>query len=76
MTSEMVQVSDVELELLAKAHGPQSIEARVLETLRSERAKDRQVFAWRFGKYLLAGPRPDALTEAAMLDLADEDEEE
>jgi hypothetical protein len=76
MTGEVVKVSDKELEQLAKVRGPKSIEARVLARLRALRAKDRQVFAFRFGPYWIAGPTPDANTEAAMIEIADEDEGE
>jgi hypothetical protein len=36
------------------------------------RAKDRQVFAFRFGDYLIAGPVADAKTELAMIEFAEE----
>ena len=40
------------------------------------RAKDRQVFAFRVGDYFVTGPLPDARSEARMIKLAEEDEEE
>jgi hypothetical protein len=73
MASKFVQVPDEEVERLAKAQGPGSIAARVLAELRAQRAKDRQVFAFRFGPYWLAGPVPDAGTEADILDFAAEE---
>jgi hypothetical protein len=76
MASELVQVPDEEVERLARGQGPGSIPARVLANLRSERAKDRQVFAFRIGPYWISGPMPDARTEALMIKIVDEDEEE
>jgi hypothetical protein len=76
MATEVVLVSDQELERLAREHGTDSIEAMVLARLRSMRAKDRQVFALRVGHYFVTGPLPDARSEALMIELAEEDEEE
>jgi hypothetical protein len=45
--TEVVLVSDQELERLVKEHGAGSVEAMVLARLRYMRAKDRQVFAFR-----------------------------
>ena len=59
----------------ATEKGPSSVEALVLARLRLLRAKDRQVFAFRFGDYLIAGPVPDARTELAMIELAEEESE-
>jgi hypothetical protein len=68
MASELVQVPDEEVERLAKEHGPRSIAAEVLAELRAQRAKDRQVFAFRLGHFWIAGPVPDARTEADLID--------
>jgi len=76
MASELVRVPDEEVERLAKEQGPGSIAARVLAELRAQRAKDRQVFAFRFGNYWVTGPVPDARTEADLIEIADEDEDE
>ena len=76
MASELVQVPDEEVERLAREQGPDSVAARVLANLHSQRAKDRQVFAFRIGPFWITGPVPDARTEAKMIDIADEDEEE
>jgi hypothetical protein len=65
-------VCDEELEHLAEEHGPHSTAAGVLRRLRSARARDRQVFAFRIGNYWITGPLMDAKTEAALIDLADE----
>jgi hypothetical protein len=70
MAGELVRVPDEEVERLAKEQGPGSIAARVLANLRSERAKDRQVFAFRIGPYWISGPVPDARTEALMIEFA------
>ena len=76
MASELVQVPDEEVERLAKEQGPRSIAARVLTELHAQRAKDRQVFAFRIGPFWITGPVPDGRTEAKMIEIADEDEEE
>jgi len=72
MAIEVVQVPDDVLVLAAAEKGPSSPEAQVLARLRLLRAKDRQVFAYRFGEYLIAGPVPDARTELAMVEIAEE----
>jgi hypothetical protein len=66
-------IPDEVLEDLALEAGPQSIPARLLRGLRKLRARDRQVFAFRVGNYWITGPLMDARTEAALIDLADED---
>ena len=66
-------VPDEVLERLAAEEGPRSIPARVLKGLRRKRARDRQVFAYRVGNYWITGPLMDARTEAALIDLADDD---
>jgi hypothetical protein len=66
-------IPDEVLEHLASEAGPQSIPARILRGLRKLRARDRQVFAFRVGNYWVTGPLMDARTEAALVDLADED---
>jgi hypothetical protein len=72
----LVQVPDEELERLAKKHGPMIVAARVLAELRGQRAKDRQIFAFQFGPWWITCPVPDARTEADLLGMAEEDEEE
>jgi len=64
--TELVLVPDHELERLAAERGPTSVEAGTLEDLRAERAKDKQVFAFRLGPYYVVGPIPDAATERTM----------
>ena len=61
-----------------KEQGPGSVIARVWAQLQAQRAKDRQVFAFRFGPYRVTGPVPDARTEADIVDFGAEfdDEEE
>ena len=44
-----------------------------MEELRERRAKDRQVYAFRLGDYDFIGSVPDARTELALIDLAEED---
>jgi hypothetical protein len=73
--AEVVLLPDQELEELAWENGAGSVEAMVLARLRCMRAKDRQVFAFRVGDYLVTGPPPDARSEALMIELAEEDEE-
>jgi hypothetical protein len=75
VVTEVIPVPDAELERLARAGGPLSVEARILEELREQRAKDRQVFAFRVGEYYFTGPTPDATTEIALVDLAEVDDE-
>jgi hypothetical protein len=72
MAIEVVQIPDDVLALAAAVNGPSSAEAQVLARLRLLRAKDRQVFAFRFGDYLIAGPVPDARTELVMIEIAEE----
>jgi hypothetical protein len=69
-------VPDEVVERLAKEDGPQSVAAKVLADLRRERAKDRQVFAFRCGDYWITGPVPDVQSEADLIEWAIEDEEE
>jgi hypothetical protein len=44
----LVRVPDQKVERLAKKHRPRSVAAKVLAELRTQRAKDRQVFAFRY----------------------------
>jgi len=74
MAIEVERVSDEVLEMAAEENGPSSVEAQVLARLRLQRSKDRQVFAFRFGNYMIVGPIPDARTELAMIEIAEEDE--
>jgi len=76
MAIEAERVSDEELELAAKQAGPNSPEAQALTRLRRQRSKDRQVHAFRLGSYIMIGPIPDARTELAMIELAEEEEAE
>ena len=78
MAGEMVRIPDEDVQRLAKEHGPESVIARVWAELQAQRAKDRQVFAFRFGTYWATGPELDARTEADIVDFAHEfdDEEE
>jgi hypothetical protein len=69
-------VPDEELERLAKNDGPHSVAAKVLAEVRAQRAKDRQVFAFRCGDYWITGPMPDVQDEAALIEWAIADEEE
>jgi hypothetical protein len=75
MPIEVERVSDEELEFDAKAKGPRSPEAQALARLRSQRSRDRQVYAFKFGNYVMIGALPDARTELATIELAEEDEE-
>jgi hypothetical protein len=72
MAGEMVRIPDEDVQRLAKEHGPESVIARVWAELQAQRAKDRQVFAFRFGTYWVTGPEPDARTEADILDFGAE----
>ena len=72
MAIEIERISDAELERLAAQGGSLSVEASIVEELRERRAKDRQVYAFRVGDYYFTGPVPDARTELALIDLAEE----
>ena len=74
MPIEAERVSDEELELAAKQEGPNSPEAEALNRLRRQRSKDRQVHAFRIGNYIMIGPIPDARTELALIELAEDDD--
>ena len=74
MTIEVEKVPDDLLEAAAQEKGPDTVEAEILETLRAERAKDRQVHALRVGKYWITAPFPDARTELLLIKLAEEGE--
>ena len=75
MAIEVERVSDEVLEMAAEEKGPSSAEAKALARLRLLRSKDRQVYAFRFGSYLVTGPTPDARTELAMIEFAEEEDE-
>jgi hypothetical protein len=60
-------IPDHELERLAVEHGPGSVEANALAELRQERAQDKQVFAYRAGKFIVIGPKPTPQDELAFL---------
>jgi hypothetical protein len=70
---ELEYVPDEVLERLALEAGPESAPSRILKGLWRERARDRQVFAFRVGDYWITGPLMDAKTEVALIDLANED---
>jgi hypothetical protein len=67
MAIEVMQIPDELLERAANEKGSRSTEAKVLAELRLERALDRQRFAFRCG-----GSAPDARTERAMIEIAEE----
>jgi hypothetical protein len=60
-------IPDHELERLAVEHGPGSVEANALAELRQERAQDKQVFAYRVGKFIVIGPKPTPQDELVFL---------
>ena len=77
MTFEVVQIPDNLLKRAAKKMGSRSKEARILEEIRLGRSQDRQMFAYRCGSVWFIGSTPDARTERAMIEMAQElDEEE
>ena len=73
---EITRIPEEELTRLADEQGPSCAAAVILRHLSRKRAKDHQVFAWQAGSYYFVGPVPDAETEAAMLNVAQDDEEE
>ena len=72
----MVQVPDEILTFAALEKGPGSKEAVLLAKMWLLRAKDRQVFPFQVGNYLVIGPVPDAMTEMVMIEIAKENEQE
>jgi hypothetical protein len=60
-------IPDDKLERLAARHGPGSVEANALGELRQERAKDKQVSAYRLGKFIVIGPEPTPQDEVMFL---------
>ena len=66
--SEMVLVSDEDLQRLAEERGPTSAEAQARAQLKSQRGQDLQVHCFRVGDTYLTGPLPEA-TQAASADL-------
>jgi hypothetical protein len=63
----MVPIPDDELERLSVERGPGSVEVNSLAELRSERAQDRQVSAYRLGQFIVIGPEPSAQDELVFL---------
>ena len=76
MELQVEHIPDAELERCAREGGPQSIAAQILRQLRTARALDRQYFAFRVGNYWVTGPMLDARAEAALIELAEADEEQ
>ena len=66
--SELILVSDEELQNLAEEFGPTSAEAQVLAQLASQRAQDLQIFAFRVGDQYVTGPLPEASAQASAPD--------
>ena len=66
--TEMVLISDEELQRVAEERGPTSAEAQALAQLKSQRGQDLQVHCFRVGDTYLTGPLPEA-TEAASADM-------
>ena len=67
-TSELILVSDEELQKLAEEFGPTSAEVQVLAQLASQRAQDLQVFAFRVADQYLTGPLPETAAQASAPD--------
>jgi hypothetical protein len=67
-SSDMVLVTDGELQLLAEEKGPTSAEAQALVQLKIQRARDLQVHCFRVGESYVTGPLPKA-TEPARPDI-------
>ena len=76
MAIEVVQIPDEVLAAAAVMNGPSSVEAELLARLRFLRAKDRQVFVFRVGDYAIVGPVPDAQTELAMIEIAEDGDDD
>lgn len=66
-SSEMVLVSDEELQRLVEEKGPASAEAQALAQLKTQRAQDLQVHCFRVSDTYVTGPLPES-TEPARTD--------
>jgi hypothetical protein len=64
LTPDLVLVPDEELEQLAAQNGPTCAEAQVLAQLRTQRAQDLQIYAFRVGDQYVTGLLPE-VAEAA-----------
>ena len=64
-------IPDGELERVAAELGPSSLEANSFAELRRDRARGKQVSAYRLGVYIVIGPEPTA-KEKVVLMLANE----
>ena len=77
MAIKVKQVADEDLVRAATVGGSRSAEAKILQEVRLKRAQDWQTFAFRCGSMWFIGSTPDAKTERAMIEMAEElDEEE
>ena len=73
---EITKVSDLDLERLADARGPSSVEAKVVKQLRRKRARDLQVHVFQVGNYYFIGPVSNAQTELDIIAWVEGGEEE
>jgi hypothetical protein len=73
---EVTKVSDLDLERLADDRGPPSVEAKVVEQLRRQRARDHQVHVFQVGNYYFIGPVSNAQTELDIIAWVEGGEEE
>src|SRR5262245_52348943 len=69
----LIRVPDRKVARQAKKHGPRSVAAKVLAELRTQRARDRQVFAFRYGPYWLTGLVDNVHTDPDLIERADKD---
>ena len=74
MATELVSISDEELQQLAQEGGPLSLEAYIIKELSRRRAKDHQAYAFRIGDSYYTGPIPDAQTESVLIGFLEQDE--
>jgi len=72
---EVVPIPDDLLAQIAKELGSESTEARLLAEIHSQRALDRQIYAFRCGTLWYLGSTPDAATERTMIEMAQDLEE-
>lgn len=63
----VVPIPDDELERLASKHRPESVEANALADLCNERARDRQVFTFRLGDFIVIEPESSAEEELVFM---------
>jgi hypothetical protein len=63
----MELIPDGDLERLAVERGPGSVEAKLSDELRRDRAQGKQAFACRRGDFIVVGPEPTPQDEMVFM---------